>query len=150
MKMSLQVIGDKELLAELNKLSTRINKRLAREALEFGAEPIRAEAARKAPRKPPAPDLADHMIIAPARAIGSEIAAVKVGPERGTYWGLFQELGTARHGAQPFLRPAFDTQQARAVKRVAEELWRALASRGVSRTSVFDGYAESPGGSGLL
>jgi HK97 gp10 family phage protein len=150
MKVGLQVMGAKELEAELRKLSTRISRRLAREALTFGAEPMRAEAARKAPRRSPAPDLADHIIIAPARTIGRELAAVKVGPEKGFYWGLMQELGTSRHGAQPFLRPAFDNQHTRAIQRVSDELWRALAARGVSRSVFEDGPIESLGGGGLL
>jgi HK97 gp10 family phage protein len=140
MKVGLQVMGANELEAELRKLSTRISRRLAREALTFGAEPMRAEAARKAPRRSPAPDLADHIIIAPARTIGRELAAVKVGPEK----------GTSSHGAQPFLRPAFDNQHTRAIQRVSDELWRALAARGVSRSVFEDGPIESLGGGGLL
>lgn len=150
MKVGLQVVGAAELEAALAGLTRRVSKRIVREALEFAAEPMRAEAARRAPRAPGAPDLADNIVIAPARAIGKEDAAVKVGPSRGVYWGLFQELGTSRHGAQPFLRPAFENQQSKAIARVSQELWRTLASRGISRVMSTDSPLTSPGGGGLL
>lgn len=151
MKVSMQVSGAAELEAALSGLTRRVSRRIVREALEFAAEPMRSEASRRAPRAPGAPDLADNMVIANARTTGSEAAAVSVGPARGVYWGLFQELGTSRHGAQPFLRPAFENQKGKAIERVGQEIWRNLASRGVSRSASNSGFPmSSPGGSGLL
>lgn len=37
-------------------------------------------------------------------------AEVYVGPTVQAFYGMFQEFGTAYHGAKPFLRPAFDSQ----------------------------------------
>jgi hypothetical protein len=39
-----------------------------------------------------------------------------VGPATRAFHGFFQELGTARHAAHPFLRPAFDGNWPRALE----------------------------------
>lgn len=38
------------------------------------------------------------------------------------FYGMFQEFGTARHKAQPFLRPAFDAKKDEALQRIRDRL----------------------------
>ena len=54
------------------------------------------------------------------------------GPWSKTFWGLFQELGTIFHAAQPFMRPALDEGKVPAQQAFAARLGRGirLALRG--------------------
>ena len=106
--------------------------------------------AQMAPREPGAPDLADNIVISTGRVIkpkgsDSHAAAVNIGPEKRFFYGFFQEFGTVHHGAQPFVRPAFDGGVTKALSDMARALWTALAARGISRTVTSDAPIESDG-----
>ena len=63
----------------------------------------------------------------------SKRAEVSVGPTRDVFYGRFQELGTVYHGAQPFLRPAFDATKESVIDEVRDSLRNrvlAVAARG--------------------
>lgn len=142
--------GGAELAKALEGLSARVSKRMLREALEDAAEPMRRSMAAMAPREPGAPDLADHIVISTARVKKvagdeSQSAAVAVGPAREFYYGLFQEFGTSFHGAQPFVRPAFDGAVSRTISEMARALWTALAARGISRSATSDAPIQGEG-----
>lgn len=122
--------GGPELEAAFNQLSERVGKKVLREALFDGAEPMRAGAARVAPREPGAPDMADHIGVAALRD-RENMATVGIGPDdKAFFYDLFQELGTVRHGAQPFYRPAFDANIENSLGIIGKELWRQLTARG--------------------
>lgn len=53
---------------------------------------------------------------------GGAAVTVYVGPTRKVFHGIFQEFGTINHGAQPFLRPAFDTGTDEFMRRLRIEL----------------------------
>lgn len=154
--------GGEALAAALNALPDRVRGTTLRAALMEAAEPMRATAARLAPYAPGAPDLKANIGISRATRIGSVGGgrwrakvegeeAVAVGPTQKFFYGLFQEYGTTRHGAQPFLRPAFDAEAGQAVRILAARLWTALAARGVSRPGVASGpVTGGAGGTGLL
>ena len=55
-------------------------------------------------------------------ATGGSFAIMHVGPEAGQFHGLLQEFGTAHHGPQPFLRPAFDAKGTEALKIIEHDL----------------------------
>ncbi len=154
MKVSMKVEGGAELARALNALPTRVSKKVMRDALEVAGEPIRKGMEMKAPRAPGAPDMADHMVISTAKVEGlidnDQTAAVKIGPAKGFYWGLFQEFGTIHHGAQPFARPAFDAGVSKAISEMVRATWTALAGRGISRSISQPSTPSSPGGGGLL
>lgn len=142
--------GGAELAKTLEGLSARVSKRMLRESLEEAGEPMRKRMSQMAPREPGAPDLADNIVISTARVKqpkGSEAqaAAVAVGPERRFFYGFFQEFGTVHHGAQPFVRPAFDGGVSKVISDMARALWTALAARGISRTVSVDTTVESDG-----
>jgi hypothetical protein len=56
-------------------------------------------------------------------ALGETAAAAAVGPSKDTFWGLFQEYGTVRHGAQPFARPGFDATYEESLTIFKNEMW---------------------------
>lgn len=139
----MRVEGAAALGKALQGLSSRVSRGVLSKSLRSGAEPIRAAASRFAPRAPGAPDLADHIGISNARPESGNVA-VAIGPTRNFFYGWFQEYGTTRHGAQPFLRPAFDGESQGALRIIRNEVWDALAKRGVSARS------SGSGSSGLL
>lgn len=140
MKVSFQ--GGAELAATLRSLPTRISRPVQREALFAVAEPMRARMARLAPREPGAPDIADNIVISGGRggtdkSTGQEKAiSVAIGPSKGFIYGFFQEYGTSRHGAQPFMRPAFDSEAPKVVPALAQALWVELAGRGINPSTT--------------
>jgi HK97 gp10 family phage protein len=162
-KFSIEIKGGEELAKNLDKLSIAPQKRIVREALRAGAEPMRLYMEQQAPRgDPAAPNLAQSMAISSAMPIEGDIATVKVGPTRDVHYGRFQEFGTARHSAQPFMRPAFDSKAEQSVRIVQNELWRLVvlagvhdsartAGGGIGDTAVEDSSGSfSPMGGGLL
>lgn len=80
-------------------------------AVAKGAEVIRAGAESRAPRR--TGELAGSMTV-DIEATRAGVTA-HVGPGKEQFWGLFQEFGTVRHAAQPFLRPAIDEEGPSAV-----------------------------------
>lgn len=144
-----RVEGGRDLAKALDQLTPRVGKSFAREALMDAAEPYQQTASQLAPHEPGAPDLKQNITISPVRA--EALATVAVGPAKGFFYGFFQEYGTKHHGAQPFMRPAFDTKTPDVLAKLSAALWRLLAGRKIHRpmanapTSV-----QSPGGGGLL
>lgn len=154
MKFSVRVEGGREVAQALNGLATRLSRKVQREALYEVAEPMRAAMARHAPHDPGAPDLNKSMTISNATkkdGLDEGAVGVRVGPSKWAFWGLFQEHGTTRHGAQPFMRPAFDTEGPKILQRLVPILWRELAARGVHRpTQTSDAPVVGGPGGGLL
>lgn len=144
-----QVTGLKELVADLNAMSARVRRNTLVEALEEGAEPIRVLMARHAPHEPGPPDIKDAMIVSRHnRTIGEEgvlarqdefQATVAVGPERGFFYGIFQEYGTVRHRAKPFARPAFDEGAPKSLAIIAKSLWLLISERKLFRPKSIGG-----------
>lgn len=132
MQTGLTLIGGPELARTLLSLSPRLSTQLMNAALREGAEPMRSRAAELAPREPGAPDLADNIVVSPVRQTAKNGTGVAMGPSKGFFYGFFQEFGTARHGAQPFMRPAFDGTQRQVVGIVGASLWAALIRRGIT------------------
>jgi HK97 gp10 family phage protein len=137
-----KVTGGPELGRALAQLTERMGKKTLRNALMTGGEVIRKAAAAKAPYDPSTPkDIRDNIVKSPARKVPEgEHAAVAVGPARGFAYGLAQEVGTKRHAAQPFMRPAFDTEGPNALGAIRQELQRELLG---SARNVAQGASES-------
>lgn len=147
MSFSLRIEGADQLARALDKIgSVRTQRREVREALQEGAEPIRSSMARNAPRgDPAAPNLADSIAVSNAlNQQSGDVATLAVGPTRDVDYGRHQEFGTARHSAQAFVRPAIDSEGARAVGLIIGALWREVIERGVTSARA------SGGGGGLL
>ena len=106
--MSFRFEGGKDLAATLRAMPKAQSRTAQIDALLEAAEPIRAVARRMAPRAPGAPDMADNIeSMQTRRALdvsGTETGVI-VGPMKWAFYAHFQEWGTVRHAAQPFLRP---------------------------------------------
>jgi len=132
MKFSMTVLNGNELARRLEALPEALTKAILLEALTAAAEPIRSTAATLAPRGPgPGPHLADHIGISRGKtghsvAIGPTHAKKDSETEDYAVRGLMQEFGTVRHGAQSFLRPAFDAHGQTALSILQQRLWTAL------------------------
>lgn len=155
--VGLRIEGGQELARNLNALPARVSRRIMNEALRDAAEPMRARMAALAPREPGAPDLADNIVVSVAQRIGSteggawrprfddKEAAVAVGPAKNYFYGLMQEFGTVRHGAQPFARPAFSSEASKALSILTAALWTAIAGRGGIQIGTSNVPVSGPG-----
>lgn len=121
--MSATVKGGKELARRLDALSRKTRGRILESAARAGAEPIRSDAAGRAPKR--TGQLGDEMIIEVKKRASTEVT-VGVGPSKDAFYGKFQEFGTRNHAAQPFLRPAFDAHKDDAVRELGDVLRREI------------------------
>lgn len=128
--VSIRVEGGEKLARTLGELPNRVNREVQRAALREAGEIIRSRASALAPREPGAPDLDDNIRMSNANP-GRGDVGIAIGPTKGFFYGFFQEFGTSRHGAQPFMRPAFDGERHRVVKAITSAMWGALIRRGV-------------------
>jgi len=132
--------GGPELARAINALSSDLRAPLLRAALTVAAEPMAARMRTLAIRGRVAPHIADNIGISDAqlRAWGSFQAGagattdsegtVAVGPEKGFFYALFLEYGTANMSARPFMRPAFDETAPEVLERLGAELWKLIAA----------------------
>jgi HK97 gp10 family phage protein len=153
----MQIQGGEQLARTLEQVATRASKPMLRNALRaVAAVPIQERAAQGAARAPGAPDIATHIAISTAATRGSaSAAALWVGPSTEArsdqasrsfdVQGLYLEYGTNDTAAQPFMRPAFDSEAPRAIGRFAGEVWSALIRGGFAGARGISG-----GGGGLL
>lgn len=140
--IALKLTGGPQMAAALNALASTLRKSVLLEALKAAAEPMRARMAQLAPRRSPAPDLADNISISTATRIGSVFggkweaandteAAVAIGPSKDFFYGIFAEYGTVKQSAQPFMRPAFDSEAQNALDIFSARIWKVLERKGV-------------------
>lgn len=128
--------GGQALAQALRTLPDRVSRRVVKEALTDGAEPIRARMEANAHHGNVAPHIAENMVIGTARRSDTpDGTGVAVGPRKGQFfYGYFLEFGTRKMSARPFARPAFDGEAQGALTIIGRALWTALAGRGIGRT----------------
>ena len=132
--VQMRIEGGPQLAAALNSLSTRLSRRIQREALQAGGALIAERSKELAPRGDPStPNLADEIVISNARPRDGSVG-IAIGPTKSVFYGSFQEFGTAHHAAQPFMRPAFDGEAGRALKTISSAMWDSLIRRGAGST----------------
>lgn len=143
------VRGAKQLDDLLRLLPRKIVAKHLRKALRAGANVIKDEARRHAPVRADearktfaAPDrkrkgfkvvkarppgfLRRQIIVGFRRQQVETGMTVSIGPSKAAFYGLFQELGTSRQAARPFLRPALDVKADEAIAAIGAELAKAL------------------------
>lgn len=101
--MKVTVKGGDKIIAKLKELGVDANKAIE-VALKQSAEIIRAEAARKAPKR--TGKLAGSMAVSEAKN-----NSIDIGPSKEAFYGMFLELGTKKMRARPFLRPSLDEKK---------------------------------------
>ena len=121
--------GGTKLAQELRAMSARLRTNVVVSALMSAAEPMRSTVARFAPHEPGAPDIRANIVVSRVRAERGAVT-VAVGPAVGYRYGFYQEYGTRFHSAQPFMRPAFDSQAEGALRRIGVEMWQIIIGRG--------------------
>jgi len=141
--VSARLDGVAGLQKRLEALPSALSAQVQRAALVKGAELIRAEAARLAPRSAsPGEHMADAIIIdalTPTEiARGSdwttEEAVVEVGPSQKHFYGYFIEYGTVKMRARPFMRPATDSKAGVALNVALSHLWASIKAVGSGGT----------------
>lgn len=145
MKIGFAFDGGEEVARALSALAERASKSVQREALLEGGEVMRGGIAAAAPRRPPLPDLADHIVISRLNQTDERAGGVAIGPYKPFFYGGFLEFGTSRMAAHPFMRPGFDATVGRTLGVVGQALWRELAARGVQRSGSSPMRPSGPG-----
>lgn len=106
--MKFDMEGDELLMAKLRQLDRATQTTALVSALAAGLAIVQQEASARAPRD--SGELARNIgaeinLATPTKAVG------RVAPEKDVWYGIFAELGTKYHAAQPFLRPALLTRR---------------------------------------
>ena len=135
MKVSLDLLGGKELAAAIAGLPLRLSRKAKRDALFVVAEPMRSRMADFAPRGE-APHMADNIVVSGGRGgidefFDEKATTVAIGPAKGFQHGILQEFGTEHHGPQAFARPAFDQEAPKVIRELAPVLWQVLKRHGL-------------------
>lgn len=140
-KTRVQVLGLRELGANLRELGEDIAKKVARAATNAGAQVIKKGAVRNAPVSDPAltPNIPsgymrDSIIVRrqrrPDKGLTSQHAVTirhkgaKVLKDAPNPYqvGIFNEFGTVKMSAHPFMRPAFDSGKSEALDAIVKRL----------------------------
>lgn len=110
-----EITGLKELRAAIQDLTVKQQRTARRVGLRAAATVIRNEARRLvAVRSGALKKEIDLRVKVLKNAEGAEI-----GYHKSAFWGLFNELGTSKMRAQPFLRPALAAKQQAALEKLA-------------------------------
>lgn len=122
--MPVKSTGLAELQVKLKKLaSIEKNEAIAEKALRAGAEILREEIERRAPRsKYKGKHLADHVIV--SKIVNGQI---KVGFHKDFFYARFLEWGTSKMPAQTFVEPAFNAVRGRVIEAMSKVYRRELA-----------------------
>lgn len=115
--------GMQELLGKMDGLPLSLQKIIVARTLRAAAEPIRARAQELAPIDE---TQAEHPLREEMMTVVSEQTATgataRIGSSRRGFYGTFQEFGTSRHAANPFLVPAFEEKIGEATQIAGEQL----------------------------
>jgi HK97 gp10 family phage protein len=118
--MSVDVIGEKVLLAQLAKLENAVQKDSLEEAANAGAK-IVVEAAKENISEDTG--RAKENIHQETYSKTQTKAEVDVAPEsKGAFYTRFLEFGTSKMSARPFMRPAIDNNQDIVVEKIKTTL----------------------------
>ncbi len=118
--------GFRDLHRRLSGLSNGLQAGDVRSVLHEGAEVIADEARALAPVD--TGFLKAHIVVAdqPPSVLSSQISAgeisVYIGPTSEAFYGFYDEFGTSKQAAHPFMRPAVDTKGEQALGVVAAGL----------------------------
>jgi HK97 gp10 family phage protein len=124
--MSETIIGLENFERLLKSMELFPQKQLLVAATKAGAELIREEGERRAPRDSGL--LAEEESIQIKEAAADEVVA-RIGPSKKAFYGVFVEFGTVLMPARPFLTPAYETKKNEALKVAGAHLAAAIIKR---------------------
>jgi HK97 gp10 family phage protein len=125
MAVTMKLTGDRELAAAFSRLGQAVQGRMLIGALEAGALLVVNDAKRRAAVD--TGNLRRSLHVGDQQASGTD-ASVKVGTD--VEYAPYVEFGTSRMAAQPYLRPALESQEGEVRAEVADAL------RGLIRGAV--------------
>lgn len=120
---SVTLKGDRELIAKFEKLDRTMRGKVLANAVQAGALPIQNAAVIKAPIRFGTLRRSIHTEIVNASDTHAE---AEIGTD--LEYAPYQEFGTRKMAAHPYLRPAFDEESGNAQKEIAEALKAQLDS----------------------
>ena len=134
-----QIIGDKEMLRRLNRLSGAKVRAVARPAVRFAMTPINKAAKAKVPRDSNALQKSLGFKAVPAKNVknkGDVVGGIR--PRKGfarqvngrtrdpRFYAHLVERGTKNMRARPFLRPAIDANASLSLSRFGKKMWERI------------------------
>ncbi len=123
--MAETIIGFKELEAKLRELELSMQRKVLVAAAKAGGKIVLDDARSRAPRLTGA--LAEGITMkVGGRETDSNEATVEIRPSRKTFWALFNEKGTRKMAAQPFMKPALENNRERIAAAVKEQLIKSI------------------------
>lgn len=127
--MSIQVrakfIGAKELESAFDQLPDSMQKQVLLSALKKAAKPVVDDARAKARKRT---GKGAKSIKARTNKKLKPIG-ISIGPSREAFYMMFKEFGTRKEPAEPFLRPAWDSNRFTVLKSMEQEIWKALTKK---------------------
>lgn len=120
MKFGAKIEGLDGLNKALRNLEQSVSKKARDAALEVAAEQVAERMRQLVPVL--SGDLRDSITV----VIGKD--DVRIGPAGKYAWRAhFTEFGTVNHGAEPFIRPAFDGEQANVTKVISKRMQASIS-----------------------
>jgi len=128
-----KIEGAKELDKVLKELPEAAAKSQLKAALKKSAKSIVADARSRAWRSKGGAEKGEGKTGSMADSIKPFVmtntavpAAIAIGPDAAHWYGVFQEYGTPWRPAEPFMRPAWDTNKRAALAAFAKNMWYVL------------------------
>lgn len=139
--VTLRIRGAKELEQALREFGPKFTSRLGNRALKAGAQPVVDEAKRLVPVR--TGELQQSITAIVSRDHGREQRKVKVGFRYpAARRAHFTEFGTATQLAQPFLRPALDSQSQAVIDEITRVLEQGLAREEYKQANLISEFFE--------
>lgn len=129
MASSVKVTGLRELNDVLSKLAPNVQKRVAGNAIRAGARLVATDAKRRVPVD--TGQLKRSIVVRAAKGVRTGVGAVVAILRPRSRIAHLIEFGTSKTAAQPFLRPALDSQAQPAIRKVGE-----ILRKGVEREAA--------------
>lgn len=135
--IDVQLTGFRELAAALKQLGPRVAKNTLRRAVSSGAVLVRNDARQKAPvdtgemrkdiqvkreKDQQNGTLSAKYSVFVRTGKKSRLSGASRNVNKDSFYWKFVEFGTSKMGAQPFMRPAFETKKEEALKLIGEKL----------------------------
>ena len=131
----ISLLGDKDLQRQFQQLPLVVQRKLLRQSFRAALRPVLAAARARAPKLTGRMARTVRLRALKRRRgqlglmiISGTREALGIPPERRSYYPAHVELGTSQRPAEPYLRPAFDSQREAMVQTLARGIEEAMRS----------------------